>query len=85
MPQSGDTSHGKVIFRLVPSRKCCICSLLNMCTIHSGLDWAVATCLGMWVVGLECPGHRDFAMSAVLANLVMNITLSLNVEAYGTS
>ena len=41
----------------------------------------IASCPGMWVPALLFLGHRDFAMSAALASLVTNTTLSLSVEA----
>ena len=56
----------------------------SVCRLSSDLGWAVTTCLEMWVAGLRFPGHRGTAMSAMLANLAMNTTLSLSAEACST-
>ena len=56
----------------------------SVCGVYSDLGWAVTTCLKMWVAGLQFPGHKGFAMSAILISQVMSTTLSLSVEVCST-
>ena len=58
-----------------------------MCKLYSpraGSGWAVTICLGMWVAKLQCPGHKDFASSVMLASRAMRTIWCLNVRACST-
>ena len=39
----------------------------------------------MFAAGLQCPGHRDFAMSAMLVNLGINLILCLSAKGCNIS
>ena len=62
-------------------QECNVLCPTSVCRASSDLDWAVTSCPGMWVPVLLFLGHRGFAVSAALASLVTNTTLSLSVEA----
>ena len=53
----------------------------SVCKLYSGSGWAVTICLGTWVAEVQCPGHKDCATSAMLANLAMSVISCLNVKA----
>lgn len=54
----------------------------SVCRLYSDLDWAVTASPKMWVAGLQCLGHREYALSAMLVCQAISNTLCLSVRAY---
>jgi len=56
-----------------------------VCRLCLNSNWAVTTCLGMWAAGLQCLGHRGFALFAMLVSPGMISILSLGAKAWSAS